>query len=264
MTGYPLTMRQADFYRSNGYLQLDGVLTEAEIAELAGLTDEMNASLEKTLPPLAERGAYQQVFLQVVNVWRRDPRFRKFTLHPRLAGIARRLIGCQKVRLWHDHLMTKMPGRDSRPTDWHQDTPYWPMNEPGGMSVWIPMQDVELENGCMHFVPESHHWNLHEVIRLDNKEGVGILERVRDKSPEEVRRVYVPLKKGSVTFHNGLTIHAAGKNLSDKPRRVLSVIYMADGTTYNGNPHPVTDEIPDMAKGRAFDGDYFPVLGTEE
>ena len=259
---YPLGMRQVDFYRTNGYIQLDDVLSHAEVDELAALTDEMNTALEAQLPPPEARAMYQQVFLQIVNVWQREPRFRRFTLNPRLAGIARRLIGCHRVRLWHDHLMTKMPGKDNRPTDWHQDTPYWPMNEPGAMSIWIPMQDVNLETGCMQFVPGSHHWDVHELIHLDGAKGRQDIFATANRPPEEVQRVYVPLKKGSVTFHNGLTFHAAGKNQGDQPRRVLSVIYMADGTTYRRHSHPVTDEIGTLAENEPFGGDMFPLLET--
>lgn len=259
---FPLTASQVAFYRSNGYVQINDVFSPAEMDELEALTDEVNNELEKHLPPLKDRPAYQQVFLQVVNVWRRDPRFRKFTLSARLAGIAKGLIGASGVRLWHDHLMTKMPGVDSKPTDWHQDTPYWPHGQPGGMSIWIPMQDVDMENGCMHFVPRSHSWNFKEVIHLDSGKAGGLFDLVKDKPAEEVQRVYVPLKRGSVTFHNGLTFHAASKNQSAKPRKVLSIIYMADGTVFNGDDHPVTREIPTLEKGKPYAGEFFPLLET--
>lgn len=258
---FELKEQQVQFYRNNGYLQVDDILTSEEIDELAALTDEVNNELVKHLPPVGERNDYQRVFLQVVNVWRRDERFRKFTFHPVLAEAARRLLGCGKVRLWHDHLMTKLPGGDSKPTDWHQDFPYWPMVQPGPLSIWIPLQDVDWDNGCMHFIPGSHDWNVHEVILLDDKEKKRtIFDAVKDKSPEEIQRVYVPLKKGSVTYHNGLTFHAAGQNRSDKPRRVLSIIYMPDGEIFDGKQHMVSDEAGYLKKGEPFGGEFFPIL----
>ncbi len=267
-----VTDAQVAFYQQNGYVQIDGILSLEEVEELRALTDEMNAEVQKTLPPLDQRNKYQQVFLQVVNVWRRDERFRKFTFHPRLAQAARSLIGAEKVRLWHDHLMTKLPGPSGRQTDWHQDFPYWPIAEPGPMSVWIPMQDVDLEMGCMHFVPGSHEWGIDQAIMLDREEAGDLFDLVKDKPAEEIRRVYVPLKKGSVTFHNGLTFHFAGKNYSEMARRVLSVIYMADGSTYvprerppgyntdGVKVHPVTDEAGYLNTGDKFGGEYFPII----
>lgn len=257
---YPLTQKQIDFYRKNGYVQIDNILSQEEVDELQALTDEINAEMENKMPPEAERNLYQRVFLQVVNVWRRDERFRKFTFHPVLADVARRLMGADHVRLWHDHLMTKLPGESGRATDWHQDFPYWPIKEPGPMSIWIPMQDVDWTNGCMHFVPGSHGWDMHEKIYLDTEEKVDIFDAVKGKDSLDIQRVYVPLKRGSVTFHDGRTIHYAGKNLTDQPRRVLSVIYMEDGSTFDGKDHPVTSEIDYLEPGKPFDGEHFPMI----
>ena len=135
------------------------------------------------------------------------------------------------------------------------------MNEPGAMSIWIPMQDVDLANGCMSFVPGSHAWDINETIDLSGVRGDDIFEQVKDKPAHEVQRVYCPLKRGSVTFHDGRTFHYAGKNTSDEPRRVLSIIYMPDGTTYDGKPHTLTDGIDDLKTGDAFSGDLFPIIG---
>ena len=259
--GYDLTDGQIDFYSANGYIQIDDILTQAELDELTSFTDEMNEKVNADLPPMEERTPYEQVFLQVVNVWRRDERFRKFSHHPVLADVARRLLKADQVRIWHDHLMTKLPGSDGKPTVWHQDFPYWPMNEPGAMSIWIPMQDVDLANGCMSFVPRSHEWDVHEIVDLSSKGPDGIFDLVKDRPAHEVQRVYCPLKRGSVTFHDGRTFHYAGRNTSNHARRVLSVIYMADGTTYNGNPHVVTDALSGFNKGDVLSGEMFPVIG---
>jgi hypothetical protein len=35
---------------------------------------------------------------------------------------------------------------------------------------------------------------------------------------------------------------------------------MPDGTTYNGMPHVVTDEIDQIRKGDRFGGEMFPVI----
>ncbi|WP_442956048.1 phytanoyl-CoA dioxygenase family protein [Paenibacillus sp. MMO-177] len=57
------------------------------------------------------------------------------------------MSGASGLRLFHDHALLKMP-QDSKPTPWHQDLPYWPMNEPGALSIWIALDDVDEHNGC--------------------------------------------------------------------------------------------------------------------
>ena len=55
------------------------------------------------------------------------------------------------------------------PTPWHQDESYW-LNMPDkrAVSFWVALQDVNVDNGCMWFVPGSHklplreHWKAKE------------------------------------------------------------------------------------------------------
>ena len=50
----------------------------------------------------------------------------------------------------------------------------------------------------------------------------------------QVDPVPVPVKAGSAIFHNGLTAHGAGTNMTNKPRRAMTCGYMPDGCTFNG------------------------------
>ena len=62
-----------------------------------------------------------------------------------------------------------------------------------------------------------------------------------------------------MTFHDGLTFHYASANSTDKPRHALAIIYMPDGTTYNGKPHVVTDGL-NLTQGAPIDHEHFPIL----
>ncbi len=42
------------------------------------------------------------------------------------------------------------------------------------------------------------------------------------------------MKAGSCSFHNGLTIHGAGANMSSGYRRAMTCAYMPDGNHFNG------------------------------
>ena len=108
----------------------------------------------------------------------------------------------------------------SKHTPWHQDLVYWPMNEPGALSAWIPVDDVDENNGCMKFVPGSH--KLGKLTGIDLVNPQDIFEFTEGTDVSEKRAVIVPLKKGSCTFHHGLTFHYAHANKTDKPRRVFS------------------------------------------
>src|SRR3546814_9877456 len=49
------------------------------------------------------------------------------SFHPLLEQAAAELLGVGAIRLWHDQALYKQAG--GRPTDAHQDHPYWPITE---------------------------------------------------------------------------------------------------------------------------------------
>jgi ectoine hydroxylase-related dioxygenase (phytanoyl-CoA dioxygenase family) len=50
--------------------------------------------------------------------------------------------------------------------------------------------------------------------------------------------VTVPIEAGEATVHDALTLHGAGPNLSSRPRRAWTVVYLPGSTLYTGGPHP--------------------------
>lgn len=253
-----LSQDKVDFYRENGFVQVDGVLTPEEVSELAEYMEEaMSAgSGDRSVATSSKGNAYYRVLNQKVNTWRDHIGMARYTSHPKLAQMAMELSGAKGMRLFHDHALWKMPG-DSKVTPWHQDLTYWPMNESGALSIWLTIDDVDEHNGCMMFVPGSHKVGKLSPINLVDPQD--IFEFVKDDDIANTRPVKVPLKAGSCTFHNGLTFHYAFANQTDQPRRVLAIIYMPDGTTYNGKSHVVSDGQP-IAEGAPLTGGLFPLL----
>ena len=65
---------------------------------------------------------------------------------------------------------------------------------------------------------------------------------------------------GSVTSRNGmvngLTFHYAGPNKSDGMREAFAILYMPDGTKYDGKKHVVTDPL-NLTIGDKLEGEMF-------
>lgn len=257
MSHYPLTEEQIEFYQQNGYAQLLDVLTAEELENVRQAVDEaMTKRLEKAFDRVGHNPEYDKVFHQKVNLWREHEGIKRFTFSPKLAEIARRLARAQRIRLWHDHALVKMPG-DSKPSPWHQDLPYWPMNEAGALSCWMALDDVDEHNGCMAFIPGSHRVGRLDPINLVNPQDIFGFEAsgpLKDAQPAVMK-----MKAGSCTFHNGLTFHYAFPNATDRPRRAMIVIYMPDGTTYSGKRHICTDGL-NLEVGKPLTGELFPLL----
>lgn len=258
----PITEEQILFYEENGFVKLENVLPMGEVETLRGalaqaVEDKNRYNLN--LGPRTDDG-YAKVFLQMVNLWERYPVVEEYVHNQHIAEIARRLTRSTSVRLWHDQALIKVP-KDSKATAWHQDTVYWPMNEDGGLSCWMALDDVTVERGCMWFLPGSHRLGRQEPVDLGTTSDEGPLSLL-PPGFRSVKPVAVELKPGSCTFHNGLTFHYAGPNTTDIPRRAIVTIFIPAGTTYRKHPHIVGDR-GGLQPGEEFHGPLFPVLARE-
>lgn len=254
---------QISFYRDNGFVQINDVISSEELTELRDALEEALAnSAQQSVQTSDSKDLYYRVLNQRVNTWRDHGIMAKYVLHSRFAEFAKALSGAGGIRLFHDHALLKMPG-DSKPTPWHQDLPYWPMKTldgpvwSGPLSIWIALDDVDEHNGCMMFVPTSH--TIGKLTGIDLVHPQDIFEYAKESNVSERQPVIVPMKAGSCTFHNGLTFHYAHANVTSRPRRALAIIYMPDGTIYTGTNHVVTDNTGQIAES-PFAGGLFPKL----
>ena len=146
------------------------------------------------------------------------------------------LAGWEGTRIWHDQALIKKPW--ANPTSWHLDTPFWSFSDRRALSIWVALDDATLENGCLYFIPGSYH-----KTGFENP-GIGKnMDAVFDFYPalKQSKSVAVPMKAGSCSFHNGLTIHGAGANMTNGIRGAMTCAYMPDGAKFNGIKNILSD-----------------------
>ncbi len=168
---------------------------------------------------------YSRLFTQVTNIWCLSDAAREIVCAPRFAAAAARLLGVERVRLYHDQALFKPPGAARTP--WHQDRYYWPLDTDLTVTMWLPLTDVGEEMGLMRFATGSHRAaDLGDLAISD-----GTDRRLQSLIAEREWPVWEspPLRAGDATFHAGGTLHSAGANRSHRAREVLTVIYFADG-----------------------------------
>jgi ectoine hydroxylase-related dioxygenase (phytanoyl-CoA dioxygenase family) len=267
---------QVAFFKENGFLQLPHLFSPEEVKQIKALllramekhrehykSNAESIANNENIDEETRRNAdlYAKVFDQRVNLWKVDEEMRRFTCNPHLAEAVRRVGGLKGLRLWHDQALVK-PARDSRASNWHQDTPYWPMAENGGLSLWIALDDVDDRNGCMWFVPKSRdlgRLNSQSLV-MDDPESLLKLPELQGKLQPPV---CMAMEAGGATIHDGLTFHYANANRTDAPRHAFAILYMPDGATYNGAYHVCTDG-KDLIVGQPIAGEDFPLLAVEE
>jgi ectoine hydroxylase-related dioxygenase (phytanoyl-CoA dioxygenase family) len=213
-------------FRRDGCTVVRGLCTKEEMASVRSKIVEAVADRSKDVAPLSERsGTYGRAFLQVENIWRTVPSVGDFTLSPRFAEVAARLVGVPGMRLYHDQALFKEPGGGLTP--WHQDQGYWPLRGWGPVTMWMPLVDLTSEmGGSMSFARGSCHLALEDLEISDDSQSGG--EQMVDENRLDVVN-FGPLAAGDATFHAGWTLHRAEENTSTAMREIMTVIYFPDG-----------------------------------
>ena len=261
----PTTSEDVSLYQKNGFIKYPNFFSSEEISTLREAIDQAIASNRDRILGAPEGGRtteeYEQVFNQMVNLWTDFPAIKPFASHSALAESARRLSQSQHVRIYHDHAMVKPPGQESRQTNWHQDAPYWPMDPVGSLSAWIAVDDVTIQNGCLHFVPGSHKLGTQEGIKL-GEEGDSIVDKMKDRGHEVPKPIPVEMPAGGVTFHHGCNFHYAGPNTTASPRRAFAIIYIPDFVAFTGGKD-AAGAADEMTPGGPWDHPVHPILAGE-
>jgi hypothetical protein len=137
------------------------------------------------------------------------------------------------VEFWYDQFLAKPPREGAR-TPWHQDEGYWGRNlDEGGITCWMPFHDVDVENGCMHFVPGAHRLGVVPHRQAENVQSDLLVCDV-----DEAKIVAVPIQLGDVTFHHGKMPHMTTPNGSPRWRRALSQHFRELGSPGEGDHYP--------------------------
>ncbi|MVM29602.1 phytanoyl-CoA dioxygenase [Spirosoma sp. HMF4905] len=209
------------FYRQNGYVKLKHVLSPEVLAYYGDILTDLVFRLNTLIKPMEERTTYERAFLQIMNLWREDEQAKEFVFSKRLAKIATDLMGVEGVRLYHDQALYKEPSGGITP--WHADQFYWPLASPNTVTVWTPLQDTPMEMGPLAFAEGSQHVEIGRDIEIsDDSEKI-----LSDTLQEQNFNVHdTPFELGEVSYHAGWTFHRAGPNVSDRPRKVMTMIYM--------------------------------------
>lgn len=144
--------------------------------------------------------------------------------HPRIVRYVRDLLG-ENVVAWGSHYFCKMP-RDGKVVHWHQDASYWPLTPSRTVTAWLAIDDADVENACMRFIPGSHHYG-HLTYRMTEDAEDAVLNQMVENAEQFGKPVDVELKAGEISLHSDLLLHASEANRSNRRRCGLTLRYCA-------------------------------------
>lgn len=143
--------------------------------------------------------------------------------HPKIIEQVSKVLG-PDVLLWYSVIFVKQKGTTGY-VPWHQDSTYWAMSEQVGLTAWLALSDVNEENGCVNYIPESHKSDFlsHEIDnRADNMLHRGQTIKGFDGSSAKP----IILKAGEMSLHDLKLLHSSGPNLSENHRLGIAFRYI--------------------------------------
>jgi phytanoyl-CoA hydroxylase len=112
-------------------------------------------------------------------------------------------------------------------TPWHQDNGVLleDADESEIITVWFPLTDATVENGCLAVVPRSHADGLlpHCPASAANRTGFGV--HIKERHFEADAAIPLPMKRGSALFMTKRTVHSSLSNNSDHVRFSFDLRY---------------------------------------
>jgi len=250
------------FFHEYGYLSGIRILTNEQVdqllEELQGLVDPQHAGHSLFYEfHTNESPDPSRVLFHALGAWRITPGFHDILWHPAFTMPASQLLG-GAVRFWHDQLFCK-PAHHGGVVAWHQDYSYWTRTTPmAHLTCWIGLDDASKDNGCLHYVPGSHRWELLPITGL-----AGDMNAIQNVLSSEQKTAFKPLaielKKGEAAFHHPLMVHGSYANSTERQRRATVINVFRDGTRSDLNA-PLLEGVETVPAGQPMGGKFYPLL----
>lgn len=232
-TEFKITEEQKRKYRENGFFILNSVIPDEELAivrkECIELIEEQNKEMDRlgtnTLN-LTKKNSRYFVFL----AYKDRPQLGEFIFSDMMAEICKATIGNNAYLFW-EQFVVKGTDPEGAEFTWHQDSGYVDNIHKSYVNAWIPLDDVNEENGTVYLLPYSLAGTKEKV---EHKPLEGSNDRVGYFGAEKGVPANCPA--GSIVVFSSTCFHRSGINKTNKMRRAYAIqfspeiIYDADGS----------------------------------
>jgi phytanoyl-CoA hydroxylase len=219
-----------DFRSLKSAYDRDGIVVARQLlppSDFAELTRELERYIRDVVPTLPDAHAFYEEkarpeTLKQLQHMGLDAYFRAYREHAVWQALAEALVG-EAVSPMEPEWFNKPPGTQ-HVTPPHQDNYYFCLRPPHVVTVWMALDAVDEENGCLRYVRGSHL----DGIRLHGRSQVlGFSQGLLDYNERDrEREVAIHLEPGDVVAHHGNTIHRAEANRSlTRNRRAFALVY---------------------------------------
>jgi len=196
--------------------------------------------------------------------WTRIAEFESVVRTSPAGAVAADLMQSRSVQMFHDHVLVKEPGT-SKPTPWHQDSPYYFVEGAQTVSFWSPLDPVT--DASLRCVAGSHLWPKPVLptrwLSEDNfYPDADAYMPVPDPDAEGMAIREWPMQPGDAVAFSFGTLHGARGNSTQQRRRAFSLRLVGDDARYVERPGPTSPPFPGhaMTPGQKLRADWFPII----
>ncbi|MDA1191112.1 MAG: phytanoyl-CoA dioxygenase family protein [Candidatus Poribacteria bacterium] len=209
-----LTPEQIAYFNEKGYLSPLDVFTASEAAANRAYFDDLMAR--------AEANGWNDY---AINGWHRHCQgVYDLVVEPRILDMVQDLLGSNLI-CWGTHFFSKKPGDDAR-VSWHQDASYWPLTPSKTVTVWLAIDDADVENSAMRVVPGSHRHGQIGFHRSASDEKNVLNQTVIDAERYGDPPVSLEMRAGQMSLHSDLLLHGSEPNRSSRRRCGLTMRFL--------------------------------------
>ena len=274
---------RGDFDR-DGYVVVKDIIDERELDPIrdfiASKVDEF--AIDKhgkgELTSLHEHESFERRFAAICKELDINPRgwefgsfgrefYDLYTL-PGVLKVLRLLLGPEVSNLGRPSLRTKLPDCVITSFPWHQDSQYVDQKGVGVrakhtehlpmVTVWVPLVEATIENGCCGVLPSSHRWGLLGGVRGEDHN----IRMEEDVEAKGVEPVPVPLEPGGALFLSNLCVHTSKLNTTDACR--WSIDYRYFPTPGRASLTPPQRKGADFVQNMILEGGGVPLIVISE
>ena len=211
-----------DFFNGQGYYLAKGLLSNEDFEEIETQAKESITKNSKFISNLNDPTwvtlAVEDPTLvtKIYDDLRDREVFIKLGQSSKITDIVSKLIR-------HPKIYKKIPFRIDVPFEvkelafWHQDDYYVKGNDEE-LTVWIPLFDTKIQQGCLQVMPRSHIGGKvpHTLIIGKKTLPASVYEN-------EIR--YAEMNRGDVLFFSSFLLHQSSLNISDQIRYSIQLRY---------------------------------------
>jgi phytanoyl-CoA hydroxylase len=217
-------------YRSDGFVAVPGLLSDAEIgalrAEIVAIARGRRGPVAGTTVPdgLSDEDVIGNIL--ALHMPHKISRLMRETMsHPRIVEIVKALVS-PNLKSMQTMLFVKKAGKPGQA--WHQDEHYIATRDRSLCGAWIALDDATVENGCMWMHPGSQLRGVLYPVKPHADARFDSAEEAFGHGYQREGGVPIELKAGGVAFFNGYVLHRSlPNNAKSGFRRALVTHYMS-------------------------------------